>query len=113
MDVAADFDRGLDFDEHGLGEEDVFDGTDDAQDDRLLKLDELSGLVVPDFEQGFDGCVNIDIDFLIHLKLSTLFNYKLYSLHVINKPVRFLIYQSHSYTIFKSVYKPSIIEYPH
>jgi hypothetical protein len=33
MDIAADFERGLDFDEHGLAEEDVFDSPDDSQND--------------------------------------------------------------------------------
>lgn len=66
MDIAADFERGLDFDEHGLAEEDVFDSPDDSQNDWLLQLDQLSRLVVPDFEQGFDGCVDVDVDFLTH-----------------------------------------------
>ena len=66
MDIAADFEGRLGFDEHGLAEEDVFDSPDDAQNDWLLQLDQLSRLVVPDFEQGFDGCVDVDVDFLTH-----------------------------------------------
>jgi hypothetical protein len=49
-----------------LAEEDVFDSPDDSQNDWLLQLDQLSRLVVPDFEQGFDGCVDVDVDFLTH-----------------------------------------------
>ena len=90
MNVTAYFERRLDFDKHGLADEYIFDSPYDTEDDGLIKLDQLAGLVVPDFKESFYGCVNIDFNFLIHFLICELFSIKFYSLHVINPSVSIL-----------------------
>lgn len=66
MNIAANFEGGLDFNEHRLAEEDVFNGPDNAQNDGLLKFDQLPGFVVPDFQQSLDSRIDVDLYFLTH-----------------------------------------------
>jgi len=67
MNISTDFEGRLHFDQHGLAEEYILHSPDDAQNDWLLKFDELPRFVVSHFEKGLDGGVDVDFDFLIHV----------------------------------------------
>ena len=69
MDISTNFDRGLNFHQHGLFHEDLLDETDQTQDFLLLKLDLFAGLGASDCKEPFYDAVEIDINFLCHCYL--------------------------------------------
>lgn len=73
MNITAYFKWGLNLDKHVLTHEDVFDSSDDCQNNWFLKFDKFPRLGVSYFKKGFNGSINIDIDFLIHFLICQLF----------------------------------------